>query len=374
MARVIAFLIILPLAVAGCAASRAESHTNAPAAPAATSVDAPPIAEVGRVDSGTATSTSTPVETTEVPVAAGATTTAPPKGRLVVSAAGDVNLDPGYIGEIGEFGFAYPWARLQDSFLADDLSIVNLECAASELGVAEPKEFVFRCPPEALPDMRAAGVDVANLGNNHSGDFGKEALVDSRGRLHAAGIAPVGAGADAGEAHRPAIFEINGWTVAVLGFGGVVPTPAWIATDDRAGIADGDTIETMVAAVEAADEIADLVIVTIHWGIELDTTPRPEDVERAEAMIAAGADAVFGHHAHRLQPLEFVDGVPVAWGLGNFVWPKLSEAGSTTAIAQVVFEPDGSVRACLVPTYIEEPGQPKLQVLHDSMNPCPDTG
>lgn len=288
----------------------------------------------------------------------------------MISATGDVNLDPGYIPELAVEGYEYPWTGLQGVFATDDLTIVNLECAVSDLGDPEPKAFVFRCDPEALPPMRTAGVEVANLANNHSNDYGTEALLDSVARLDGAGIAPVGAGANSAEAHEPAIFEINGWTVAVLGFGGVVPTEAWLATEDRPGIADGDTVETMVAAVRAADEVADLVLVTIHWGTELDTEPRPDDRERAEAMIAAGADAIFGHHTHRLQPLEMLSGVPVAWGLGNFVWPTLSDAGRRTAVAQVVIEPDGFVAACLLPAYIEKPGHPVLQVEHHPDDPC----
>jgi poly-gamma-glutamate synthesis protein (capsule biosynthesis protein) len=365
MTRVVALLMMVSLLAAACGTSRAQPGTvvttTAPAAAAPTTTTT------------TGTNTTAIATTTAEPTTTTTTTTLPPKTRLVVSATGDVNLDPTYIGDLARNGYAYAWDGLQGIFLDDDLSIVNLECAASGLGRAEPKQFVFRCPPESLPDMRAAGIEVANLGNNHSGDYGKDALVDSRAQLEAADIAPVGVGADFSEAHQPAVFEINGWTVAVLGFGGVVPTAAWIATEDRAGMADGDTIETMVAAVMAADEVADLVLVSIHWGVELDTTPRPEDRERAEAMISAGADAVFGHHAHRLQPLEFVDGVPVAWGLGNFVWPNFSRAGSTTAVAQVVFEPDGSVDACLVPAFIERAGQPALQVDYDTSDPCPDT-
>ncbi len=288
----------------------------------------------------------------------------------MVSATGDVNLDPSYIPRLATEGYGFAFSGLQDMFATDDLTIINLECAASNLGSALPKSFTFRCDTAALPIARQAGVEVANLANNHSGDYGKDALLESRTNLEAAGIAPVGVGRDAAEAHRPAILEINGWTVAVLGFGGVVPSPDWIATDERAGMADGDTAETMAAAVAAADEIADIVLVTVHWGVELDTQPRPEDRVRAEAMIAAGADAIFGHHAHRLQPLEFVDGVPVAWGLGNFVWPTLSTAGSTTAVAQVIFEADGSVDACLTPTFIEAPGHPVVQIDYAPANPC----
>jgi poly-gamma-glutamate capsule biosynthesis protein CapA/YwtB (metallophosphatase superfamily) len=112
--------------------------------------------------------------------------------------------------------------------------------------------------------------------------------------------------------------------------------------------------------VRAADEVADIVVVIVHWGHELDTIPRADDIERANAMIEAGADIIFGGHSHRLQPLDLVEGAPVFWSLGNFVWPHLSEPSATTAVARVVVSPDGSMDACLIPAYIESHGHPVL--------------
>ena len=97
------------------------------------------------------------------------------------------------------------------------------------LGWPEPKDFTFQCP-DGMQDMAAAGVEVANLGNNHSQDFGKEAMLDGRELLEEAGLNPVGAGVDLAEASDFARFEIQGWKVAVLGFGGVRPHDGWIAT------------------------------------------------------------------------------------------------------------------------------------------------
>ncbi|HEX9822815.1 MAG TPA: CapA family protein [Actinomycetota bacterium] len=290
--------------------------------------------------------------------------TAPPepeRGRLVIHGTGDVNLDPAYIPNLAANGYAYAWSGLNGLFRRDDLTVVNLECAASELGSPVEKEFNFRCDPAALPVMRRAGVEVANLGNNHSGDFGPEALVDTVANVEAAGIEAVGAGANEVAAARPAIFRLNGWKVAVLGFGGVVPASDWIAAPGHPGMADGDDIPSMVRAVRQADRIADLVFVSIHWGIELDTTPRADDVERAHAMIDAGADGIFGHHSHRLNPLEHYRGRPVAWGLGNFVWPNFSAEGATTAVAEFVVSPGGKVRGRLLPASIESAGHPVLQ-------------
>lgn len=266
-----------------------------------------------------------------------------PRGRLVLHGTGDVNLDPRQLGSL-HTSYGAPWSAVSDLFEGDDLTVVNLECAPSRLGEAVEKEYNFRCEPDALAAMRDAGVDVANQGNNHAGDYGPRALVDGRDNLIAAGVRPVGSGRDAAQANEPAIFERSGWTIAVLGFGGVVPSPDWIAGPDHAGQADGYDVASMTRAVREADEEADLVFVTIHWGAELDGSPRADDVARARALIDAGADGIFGHHAHVVQPLEWYGGRPIAYGLGNFVWPR----GGPTAVARFVVEPDGSVGACLV--------------------------
>lgn len=306
------------------------------------------------------TTPSTVAATTLPPTTTTTSSTLPPRGSLVIHGVGDVNTDSSYIPALGENPPEYPWEGLDGLFVDDDLTLINLECTPSELGEPEPKAFVFRCDPASLPAMVAAGVDVVSLGNNHSGDFGKEALVDGRAQVEAAGMAVVGAGRNAAEAAQPAVIEINGWTVAVVGFGGVYPNLDWFATEERPGMADGDTIETMVEAVRAAADVADIVIVTVHWGVELELEPDPGDRERAEAMIEAGADVIFGHHAHRLQPLEVVEGAPVAWNLGNFVWPNFSVPGSTTAIARVEVAPDGTMEACLIPAFIAAPGRPEI--------------
>ncbi|MEM7321913.1 MAG: CapA family protein [Actinomycetota bacterium] len=315
----------------------------------ATGIDA--AAEAGEAVASVAAPPSSPATTS---------TTEPPRGRLVINAVGDVNVDPGYIPALVTEGYDHALSGMGGLFLEDDLTIINLECPASDRGAIVPKQFNFRCDVAALPSLRRLGVDVANQGNNHILDYGVEAMLDSLVQLEAAGIAPVGAGENAAAAHEPAVFSIDGWTVAVVGFGGVVPGASWIATDDRPGMADGDTIETMVAAVRAADEVADVVAVTIHWGVELQSGPPADDVRRAEAMIDAGADMIFGHHPHRLNALEFIDGKPVSWSLGNFVWPRLSAAGSDTAVAQVIVEPDGGITACYLDATIVSNGHPQL--------------
>lgn len=314
-----------------------------------------------------ATSTTTTTAPTTTTTAAVTTTTIPPKERLVISGVGDTNLDPNYIVAFRSTGYEHAFTGLQEIFLDDDLTIVNLECAATTGGRPVKTLFNFNCDLAALPVMRSAGIEIANLANNHSGDFGEEALLETRKNVAAAGMIPVGVGSDDEEAHQPAIWDAKGWRIAVLGFGGIVPWDGWIAGPDDPGMANGNDLDSMVAAVEAADRLADLVFVTVHWGVELDTTPRQDDIERAHAMIEAGADGIFGHHAHRLQSLEFYQGKPIAWNLGNFVWPSMSTAGATTAIGQFIVEPDETISACLIPTFIESDGHPVVQVEYEGL-------
>ncbi len=239
--------------------------------------------------------------------------------------------------------------------------MVNLECPVSTGGSPLAKTFIFRCDPAALPAMARAGVEVANQGNNHAYDFGPRALVESLANLRAAGIAPVGAGRNRREALAPARFRIGGWLVAVVGLDQVVdPYPEALATATKPGTAAGHDTSLMLRAVRRAERRADVVVVTIHWGVELDTTPRPEQVTLARRLVAAGADVIFGHHSHRLQPVSRIEGRPVFWGLGNFVWPRLSEAGARTAVAEVVVDPGGRFRARLLPAVIEAGGHPVL--------------
>ncbi len=285
------------------------------------------------------------------------------KGPLLIHGAGDTNLDPSYIPAFRTYGYEHAWSGLDGLFERDDLSVVNCECAVSTRGSqSSDKPFHFRGDPAALPAMKAAGVDAANLGNNHAYDYGPEALLDTVAHMKANGIAPVGAGRNPAAANAPAVFERNGWTIAVIGFDKVVdPWPTAVAAPGHPGTADGHDLDAMVRATASAKKDADLVIVCIHWGVELDTAPRADDVALGNRLVDSGADVIFGGHAHRLQPLGTRNGRPIFYSLGNFVWPNFSVAGATTAVAEVRVRPQRRFTGRLLPAYISSPGHPVLR-------------
>jgi Bacterial capsule synthesis protein PGA_cap len=283
-----------------------------------------------------------------------------PRESLLIHAAGDVSLDPGYISTYASNGYGYAWSGLNGLFRSDDLTIVNVECPVTNRGANIDKQFSFHGTPDALPAMRRAGVEVGSLANNHAYDRGPDGLLDSVRNLREAGIAPIGAGRDQDAALRPAMFDLRGWRVAVLGLDEVLDPLDEVARSDKPGTAAGHDFGLMLDAVKGAAADADLVVVMIHWGVELDTDPRPYQVSEAHKLVDAGADMIFGSHSHRVQPLEVYRGKPVFYSLGNFVWPDFSSEGSSTGVAQVRVRPNGDLRARLLPARIVAPGHPEL--------------
>lgn len=292
---------------------------------------------------------------------AGATSTAPaPKGELVIHGTGDVSLDPSFIPALASNGYGWAWSGLDGLFRQDDLTVINHECPSTDIVAPVAKRFVFRCDPDALDEARAAGVDFASLANNHGFDQGPEALLDSIENFRRSGIVPIGAGASQEEADSPAYVEVKGWTIGLVGVGEVTDPHSQVAVGDEIGTSVGHDFSRALRAIREAEANADLVIVVIHWGTELDTRPRDYQVDEARRMIEAGADVIFGSHTHRLQPMESLEGKPVFYGLGNFVWPRFSAEGSTTAVAEVVVRPDGSITGRLLPATIVSDGHPVL--------------
>jgi Bacterial capsule synthesis protein PGA_cap len=290
-----------------------------------------------------------------------AATGEPPKERIVIHATGDVSLDPGHIPAFVANGYDWAWSGLDGLFQRDDLTIINHECPSTNVTAPVPKEFSFRCDPAALPVARRFGVEVASLANNHGYDHGAEGLLDSIRNVRRAGIVPVGAGENEEEADAPAYVKVGGWRIGVVGVGEVLDPIDQVAVGDRPGTAVGHDFPRALRAIREAEANADLVLVVIHWGVELDTQPREYQVEEARRMIEAGADAIFGHHAHRLQPMDTYEGRPIFYGLGNFVWPNFSVEGSTTAVAEVIVTAEGEIRGRLLPAFIESPGHPVLR-------------
>jgi poly-gamma-glutamate capsule biosynthesis protein CapA/YwtB (metallophosphatase superfamily) len=194
-----------------------------------------------------------------------------------------------------------------------DLFVLNLECCISARGQPTPgRVFHFRAPPWAAETLARLGVDCVTLANNHVLDFGPDALLDTLAHLEAAGIRVVGAGTDVELARAPAVFEVDGFELAVVAF---ADHPVeYAATGDRSGIAHADLRRGLPDWVTTFPK-ADVVLVTPHWGPNMTAEPRPYVRDAAGALLEAGATLIAGHSAHVFHGVS----PRVLYDLGDFL-------------------------------------------------------
>lgn len=237
--------------------------------------------------------------------------------RVTLVFVGDVMLadGPGKLIAAGGDPLAQVDALLREA----DFSIGNLETPISARGEEMAHKITtFRAAPEVLRVLRGR-FHAMSVANNHSGDWGREAFVDTLAHLRSAGIRPFGGGRDQREAHMPLWLEAKGLRIAVLGYNEYKPR-SFAAGPNWPGIAwsdDADVVADIIAARRAG---ADLVIPFMHWGWENEAEPSARQRTLAERMIAAGANLVVGAHPHRTQGHTTMHGRPVIWSLGNFVF------------------------------------------------------
>jgi poly-gamma-glutamate synthesis protein (capsule biosynthesis protein) len=270
---------------------------------------------------------------------------------LVLDAVGDITFGEQVGPAIERYGATYPWTGVATTLRRADITIGNLETAVSERGSAQEKQYTFRGPEHALRPMATrAGFDVLTLANNHTGDFGRDALLDTVSAVRAAGMQPIGAGANLHLASRPAIVSAGGLKIAFLGFSDINPA-GFVASSSTPGTASAD-LTLIDGAVRAAHRRADLVVCFLHWGTELVPEPDGRQERIAQACLTAGAPVVLGAHPHVLGPVSRPGPHSlVAWTLGNFVFPS---AGATakTAVLQVRLDARGVRGYRLVPVEI----------------------
>lgn len=218
-----------------------------------------------------------------------------------------------------EYDFAPMFALVEPYLAAADVAICHLETPLSPDNERLSGYPTFNVPHELAAGLVAAGYDGCTVASNHALDRGSRGVADTLDVLDAAGLAHSGTARTAEEDAAPTLYEAGGITVANLSYtyglnGFTMPADSpWLVN-----LIDSEQI--LADAVAARDAGAEYVVVSIHWGTEYRTEPNDQQVEVAKAVAASGlVDAIVGHHAHVVQPVEVIDGTPVIYGLGNFL-------------------------------------------------------
>lgn len=274
-------------------------------------------------------------------------------GPVKIVFVGDILLARGVGEKTESFGYDYPYDKIKGILKDSDLTIGNLECAISSRGTPALKKesLLFRAAPENAPALKEAGFDVLNLANNHTMDFGREALTDTVDFLNSAGIKTFGAGKNRDTARKPLYIKVKGTVVGFLGFS-AFPSEGYFFLEDQPDVAQAD-MASLGAEVKSAKEKCDVLIVSFHWGKEFDYYPVESQKSAAHVALDNGADIVVGHHPHVLQGVENYNGKPIFYSLGNFVFDRQNPRGTDeTLILKVEMEKSKIERIELVPVKI----------------------
>ncbi|MBS1824285.1 MAG: CapA family protein [Acidobacteria bacterium] len=230
---------------------------------------------------------------------------------------------------------SWPFQKIASLFREADLSFANLESPFAETGPYFEDRMVFRTHPSMVEGLVTAGIDVVSTANNHSRDAGPRGIEFTLEHLSKHDIAAVGTVRDADEKHKGVIVERRGTRFGFLAY----------TFDQRNGNhPDDDMRVAMMDPVGVAADIAalrsncDVVIVSMHAGVEYQPRPNAEQMRFARAAIDAGATIVAGHHPHVFQPAERYKHGVIFYSLGNLVFDQAERPGvKQGAIAEVDF-------------------------------------
>lgn len=274
----------------------------------------------------TSTTTTTTTTTTVAPTTTTATSV-PARDSVTLAFAGDVLPHMPLSRKAAEYGrlvgqaydYAPMFAAIRPVLESADLAICHMEVPLHPDGEAPSGYPSFGAPPELVAGIRAGGYDGCSTASNHSLDRGRRGIDRLLDEMDTQGLGHNGTSRnpDQDGGGLATFYDMDGVRIAHLswayGFNGYsLPQDApWAANLI-------DTNRILMAAAKARLDGADLVVVSLHWGVEYRHDPTPFQEQVAQELTASpDVDLIIGHHAHVVQPISKVNDKFVVWGLGN---------------------------------------------------------
>ena len=296
---------------------------------------------------------------------------------ITLTAVGDVMLGSGVEALIKQYGAEYPFQHVATILKNSDITFANLESPLTNENnkavwdytkiLDKPIEMdgkVFssvycKATPVAVKGLTYAGFDIVSLANNHIMDYGATGLFDTIKALSESNIKFVGAGKHINDARKPVILQVKDVKVGFLAY-----SDAYIASKKRPGVAPIKYIEK---DVEKLKDDVDIVIISIHGGMDIVDYPLPNEIQMMHSIIDSGVDLILRHHPHVVQGVEHYKKGVIVYSLGNFVfdytidplWKDLTKARESM-IFRCELSKDGIVETEIVPVVINNHFQPEI--------------
>ena len=258
----------------------------------------------------------------------------------------------------------YPYEEVRQVITQADLAVGVFNATMSDQvehsGCVNTYQLVGS--PDNADALERAGFDVMSVATNHIKDCGPmkgwcdETFFDTLGNLRRVNIHTVGAGKNLAEALEPVIVTLNGVKFGFISLGDSKMDEIVFAAADHPGIARLNE-ENLKAAVDAVRPLVDVLVVLPHWGSEDNAIPNWIQRTQAKQIVQAGADLVVGSHTHVVQSIQELDGVPVFFGLGNFVFDQNWGHHRQAVILLVKFKGKQFIGYELIPTHVDRDGR-----------------
>lgn len=229
-----------------------------------------------------------------------------------------------------------------------DVAFVNLESPLTDRPHLSANPNALAGDPGTARLIASAGFDIVNLANNHAADSGPTGIIDTAGAIDRSGMIPTGWGATWDDAFEPTYVEREGITIAVLGFDLGRSDPGVGPNREPGPHVAGWDADRVREAVRRAGERADIVVASIHGGVEYLPEPDPRVRLAGETLADWGVDIVWGHGPHVAYPPRIVRlagrSAIIADSLGNLLFDQRGPATGVGTVLEVVVGADG-VRA-----------------------------
>ena len=260
-------------------------------------------------------------------------------GEIVLSFIGDCSIgdatqsrasEASLTNVIKSKGYDWPFSLLSDHLQNDDYTFANLEVVFTErAGLKSSKKYNMIGQPDFVNVLLNSGIDVLNTVNNHCFDFTEKGYQDTLDALDQAGLNHFGTiyPGMAQESDILGVVDIKGIRIGMLGLSYPHDTQA--------------TVKVITSRIRKLREEygCNLVVCSFHWGHEEHMTKFDrEQFSLAQKTIDAGADLIWGHHPHVLQPVFFYKGKPVMMSTGNFIFGTMSQVNPATGIFQLHYQ------------------------------------
>lgn len=263
-----------------------------------------------------------------------------PNDQTTIVFTGDIMLGRSVMGEsIDVHDNLYPFRKTNDFLKNADITFVNLENPVVKNCPRHKGGFKFCTTYDIAEGLKWSGVDVVTLANNHSNNYGSEGFEETKDYLANIGIKTVGYG-------NLEIVEDKGTKYGFLGFNYTFSTK---------------DLEKDLEIIKKADSQVDVLIVGNHWGEEYRPTANSFQLMAAKRMVENGADVIIGHHPHWVQNYEEINGVPVYYSLGNFIFDQIwSEETKRGMVVKLTFKGKEIINREERNTYTTLIGQPEI--------------